>query len=265
MADPRAPDFLLIGPQKSASTSLYEALLAHPQLVAPSKELQFFDVHYTSGMEWYLSKMPARAEGQLIFESCPTYERPFCLKRIAADLPDVKLLVYTLRDPVDRFVSLYLMSRAFNKIASETEYRHKFVLRGEWVSLWLDGLFKMWTGESRSVQEIMDDQDPWYLEAGDYMHQIEVIHGLFGRDRLHLIEFDVLVAQPQAEMGRLCDAVGVDHATLPWAHRLARTDFTSVYDASTEITENDLKRLSAWYRKPNRRLSQYLGHELNWK
>ena len=49
----RLPDFLIIGAQKSGTTSLYYYLAQHPH-VRPSlaKEIHFFDNNYGRGTEW---------------------------------------------------------------------------------------------------------------------------------------------------------------------------------------------------------------------
>src|SRR5436190_13194335 len=52
---PRAlPDFIIIGAQRSGSTSLYNYLAAHPS-VSPTlhKEIHFFDEYFNRGIEWY--------------------------------------------------------------------------------------------------------------------------------------------------------------------------------------------------------------------
>lgn len=53
------PSFLIIGTQKGGTTSLYQYLLQHPQmLAAQQKEIHFFDLKYELGDGWYLSQFP---------------------------------------------------------------------------------------------------------------------------------------------------------------------------------------------------------------
>ena len=102
------PTFLVIGAQKSGTTSLVHYLAAHPQVYARTDELHFFDRYYERGLDWYSSQFEDAAA---VGESSPEYMfRPEVAPRIAADLPGVKL-VAILRDPVDRAYSQYWHNR----------------------------------------------------------------------------------------------------------------------------------------------------------
>ncbi|HBE53503.1 MAG TPA: sulfotransferase, partial [Cyanobacteria bacterium UBA11369] len=47
-------DFIIIGAQKSGTTSLYNYLIQHPQVVpARTKEVHYFDLNFDKGIEWY--------------------------------------------------------------------------------------------------------------------------------------------------------------------------------------------------------------------
>ena len=48
------PDFIIIGVARGGTTSLYEYLIDHPNIVGASrKEVHFFDNHYQKGLAWY--------------------------------------------------------------------------------------------------------------------------------------------------------------------------------------------------------------------
>ena len=48
------PDFMVIGAQKSGTSSLFSYLIQHPQILRPVfKEPYFFDRHYHRGLGWY--------------------------------------------------------------------------------------------------------------------------------------------------------------------------------------------------------------------
>jgi hypothetical protein len=62
------PDYLVIGAQKSATTSLHEYLVSHPDVVAPlEKEVHFFsgDV-FDRGAAWYRAHFPTRRARDVI-------------------------------------------------------------------------------------------------------------------------------------------------------------------------------------------------------
>src|ERR1700742_5139666 len=55
------PDFILIGAQKSGTSSMFAYLKQHPQIVRPIfKEPYFFDRHYDRGLHWYGRNFPSR-------------------------------------------------------------------------------------------------------------------------------------------------------------------------------------------------------------
>lgn len=104
------PNFLYIGPPKSASTWLYEVLAAHPQVFVPTvKDLYFFDRYYDKGLEWYAAHFAgvdhgaggAHAVGELSHDYL--YDAK-AAARIAADL-DAPKLITILRQPMDRTLS----------------------------------------------------------------------------------------------------------------------------------------------------------------
>lgn len=108
------PTFLIIGAQKSGTTSLYELLAEHPEVGrASAKEVHYFDHNYERSLTWYQAHFPRCGEAKHTGESSPYYlYHPLCPPRVHAALPGVKLIVL-LRDPVDRAQSHYHHERAY--------------------------------------------------------------------------------------------------------------------------------------------------------
>ena len=53
----RLPTFLVAGFPKCGTTSLAAWLSAHPEIhVPPRKEIDYFDLHFSRGIEWYRSQ-----------------------------------------------------------------------------------------------------------------------------------------------------------------------------------------------------------------
>ena len=101
------PDFIIIGAQMCGTTSLYDYLAKHPNvLLSYVKEIHFFDHSYNKGLLWYRSFFPLRIiKGKrMTGEASPYYIfHSHSAKRIAKTLPSVKLIVM-LRNPVDRSI-----------------------------------------------------------------------------------------------------------------------------------------------------------------
>jgi hypothetical protein len=111
------PDFLLIGAQRSGTTTLYDLVCQHPQVrPARSKELHYFDLHHERGLSWYRSNFPllprSGVRTWVTGDSSPFYLfHPLVPDRAAAEVPRARLLAI-LRNPVERAYSHYQHERA---------------------------------------------------------------------------------------------------------------------------------------------------------
>lgn len=123
----RVPAFVVLGPQKTGSTALYNFLAWHQRL-APSRrqpdtfeELQYFNTaRYLDGVDWYLSQFlpdvnssdTTSTTATITFEKSANYfDSAMVPRRMAALLPNVKLVVL-LKDPGVRAYSWYQHQRA---------------------------------------------------------------------------------------------------------------------------------------------------------
>lgn len=107
------PNFLIVGAQKSGTSSLFDYIVQHPNVSPPErKEIHYFDYHLDWGLNWYLSHFPKKkhennitgeaSPSYLIFENAPT--------EIKLLFPDIKIIII-LRDPVQRAISQYKMEK----------------------------------------------------------------------------------------------------------------------------------------------------------
>lgn len=112
------PDFVIIGAQKSGTTSLYHVLSQHPYVrPAARKELHYFSIFFHRGLDWYRSCFPSPEQeagrSTITGESSPYYLfHPHAPRRMAEALPQTRLIVL-LRNPVDRAYSHYQMIANF--------------------------------------------------------------------------------------------------------------------------------------------------------
>jgi hypothetical protein len=106
----KKPDFLIVGAQKSGTTTLHYSLSAHKNIfMSNPKELNFFhnDDNYKKGINWYSQHFANCRENQIAGESSPEYIHYNIVPgRIAALLPNVKIIIL-LRNPIDRAYSAY--------------------------------------------------------------------------------------------------------------------------------------------------------------
>ena len=113
MSASRLPNFLVIGAQKAATTTLWAWLRAQPDVFCPPiKEPAYFatEESFTGRGHWYAGLFdpaagrPLRGEASPQYTMFPRYHG--VPERITGTLPDVRL-VYVVRDPVERMRSAY--------------------------------------------------------------------------------------------------------------------------------------------------------------
>lgn len=108
MSPARLPDFLIIGAQKAATTTLLAALREHPDAWLPADEDHYFHdpVFDRTTRDEFLRPYASRTERRVGLK-CPNYlGSPEVPKRVAEMCPNAAI-VACLRNPVDRAVSAY--------------------------------------------------------------------------------------------------------------------------------------------------------------
>ena len=126
------PNFLIVGAQKSGTTTLYDILDMHPEVnMSIIKEINYFTSikKYSKGLKYYSSffKEP-KAEHKITGEASPGYMNTVVIpKMIYDDIGDVKI-VMILRDPIKRAYSQYWDNRRhLSESLSESEIIDKYL------------------------------------------------------------------------------------------------------------------------------------------
>lgn len=252
------PDFIIIGAQKSGTTSLYHYLGQHPHLV-PSrvKEIHWFDGglkpdvdNFLKGEAWYRAYFPLRRhldKHQQVFEASPLYLfNPLVPKRIAELIPQVKLIAI-LRNPVQRAISHYYHER---RIGYESL-----------------PLMEALRAEEQRLKPLIDKEDYKsdgfihysYKIRGHYHEQIKRYLNHFAIKNILLINSEMLLRQPSVTLQRVFRFVGVD------------TEFTiddltprhvASYRTGTEPEVYDY--LKEYFRPHNQALYELVGENYGW-
>jgi hypothetical protein len=206
------PTFIMIGAQRCGTTSLFRALMAHPQVVRPTfhKGINYFDLNYYRGPDWYRGHFPlaeiarrkTRSLGEPVaFEASGYYfYHPFAVERIARDLPGVKLVVM-LRDPVERAFSAY---------------KHEYARDFEWetfekaLELEDDRLI----GEIERMRrdpayESFPHRHHSYRHRGQFAEQLDRVLSHFSRDQLHVMDSETFFTQPAEQYRELLAFLGL--------------------------------------------------------
>jgi Sulfotransferase domain len=256
----RLPDYLIVGAQKSGTTSLWEYLNEHPN-VEPAciKEMNYFDANYQRGIAWYRSHFPLQSEqslpapgGQptLTGESCANYMfHPLAPQRAAETVPDAKI-IFLLRNPVDRAFSHYqLKLRRRQEMLSFEEA--------------IDAEPERLAGEEEKIISDANYDSPthnWYsyLARGRYVDQII-------RWQQHFRPEQILILEAGEFFKRTTDVYQrvIEFLCLP---RWQPTDFGNRFPGKygEKMSDATRHRLVDYFAPYNEQLYTHLGTRFNW-
>ncbi|PLS85638.1 MAG: hypothetical protein CYG60_11550 [Actinobacteria bacterium] len=195
-------DFLVIGAQKSGTTSLFKYLQQHPSLYLPAqKEVDFFsnDERYAKGVHWYIRTYFSGADDLKMWgEASPQYMSYGCAPpRIHAAFPEARLIAI-LRNPIDRVYSHY---RMLVRRGIETRPFSEMVAERGWVT---------------EVPEIATgDRSQYIVSFGMYGKILERYLQHFAREQILILFQEDLSSDPQQVVARLFSFLGVDNGYVP--------------------------------------------------
>jgi hypothetical protein len=179
------PDFLVIGAQKSGTTSLYEYLRSHPQVFMPDiKELDFFTpgLNWERGFPWYERLFAEARNGHSVVGEASTSYTKYpryvgSAELIAQYLPRARL-IYAVRHPIDRLRSHYVHNIAFGT-------------------------------ETASLAEAVE-RNPDYINFSKYAMQLDQYDALFPPEQLLVITSEALKSVRAETLRQVYGFIGVD-------------------------------------------------------
>ena len=194
-------DFLLIGAQKSGTTSLWKHIAAHPQIFVPAtKEVEFFSnpQRFEQGLDWYWNTYFAGAPDAACKGEATTQYMMFpeVPRRIHDTFPNVKLLAL-LRNPIDRAYSHYRMS----------------VMRGYETRSFEDCVDALQSPSDRGDGVLDIHRD--YFRFGEYGRIFESYLEHFDTGQFNLVFTETLDADPARLTRNVYEFLGVDPEFYP--------------------------------------------------
>ncbi len=251
-------NFSIVGAQKGGTTSLDRYLSQHPQIrTAPQKEVHFFDLQFERGHEWYESQFPIDRDNNpfdrdlKVGEASPYYLFHPCVpERMASVYPGIKLIVM-LREPVDRAISHYhhAVRHGFEPLSfAEAIVAEPDRLRDEAAKLICGHVDFSYSHQHHS-----------YLARGRYLEQIQCWEQFFPRSQFLYTDSACFFADPEPELLRVCDFLGVEPFTLPEypSHNPGVGDDGAIDPAIVD-------RLTEEFRPHNRALFDWLDLDFGW-
>ena len=259
-------DFIVIGAQKSATTSLFRYLQQHPEINMPAdKEAPFFseDRFYSLGWEDFArTRFDPSTSGQFWGTVSPQYMSDQRVPaRIAQHMPNTRLIAL-LRNPVDRAYSHYRMAvrrgtenRSFPEAVDDLRSIHH-------------QHFDLAAPDAQIENGIKNCEEEYYLAWGEYGRVLELYRRYFENDRILVLYMNDLKNNPDETVRTALEFIGADSQIIPanvgkvyhtggtkriipetWKHFLRDQDwFRSLWHLVPEQTRGNI---NYWYEQLN--------------
>ncbi len=245
------PEFLIVGAQKAGTTSLYNCLKQHPAIVpARTKEIHYFSQHFDKGLDWYLEHFPERASDKISGEASPFYLfHPGSAKRIASQLPDIKIIIL-LRNPTQRAISHY--HQQARRHHEKLPMMEAFLAENERIG---NAWNKLLAGKQLSGMKI---QQCSYLKRGEYLEQILRYEQYFSPGQICILESSDFFDHPQAVLGKVFTFLNIDPHFVPadlWPRKPGN------YEHADPAV---LTFLNQHFASHNEALFKHLDYRFNW-
>lgn len=260
------PNFIIIGAGKSGTSSLYEYICSHPQIISSlKKELRFFNYkpNFHKGVDWYLSHFPPIPQGKNLItgEATPGYFGSDVQESIYSLFPNIKLIAI-VRNPVDRAFSQYnhwvrngIERRSFQEaVTSEIEKLESFLNSIDILELKKTEKIKE---ICRQVRKGNSKEKTCYLWEGLYVYFLQKWTNYFSKEQLLVLASEDFYAQPEVEMKKVNSFLGLPDYRLTQYKKYNAGKYSS-------IDEKLYGRISEFFQPHNQRLEEYLNRKFNW-
>ncbi|MEJ7631917.1 MAG: sulfotransferase domain-containing protein, partial [Rubrobacteraceae bacterium] len=200
------PDFVVIGAQKSGTTSFYRDVIRHPHVGrSTKKEVHFFDHNFDKGLDWYRAHFPSPElkDGRrtITGEASPYYlAHSLAPERAAKVVPQAKLIAL-LRNPANRAYSHYQHAVRYGRDPLSFE----------------DAIEAEEDRMRKSRDKILAEQGftpaipsgRSYLARGVYVDQLLEWNRFFDRDQLLVLKAEDYFADSPGAMKTVLDFLGL--------------------------------------------------------
>ena len=242
-----APDFIIIGAAKCGTSSLYNYLSHHPQILLPhKKEIDFFWKKFEYGIDWYLAQFPTISDRPnfITGEASTNYIRFLIVaERIKEHFPQTKLIVL-LRNPVERTVSWH-----YHKLNS---------------GLTTGTLAEAVAQEMKQLENFSEEDiirkghhNPDNILGSLYLYKLRAWMELFDREQFCVIRSEDLYAHPAEVMKKVYSFLGLSEQPLD--------EYPQVNVGSYQPISDELRKtLTDYFQPHNQKLEEFLGMKLNW-
>ncbi|HLH61715.1 MAG TPA: sulfotransferase domain-containing protein [Ktedonobacteraceae bacterium] len=259
------PDFIIIGVARGGTTSLYEYLIDHPNIVGASrKEIHFFDNQYQKGLKWYRGQFPysmqkyyaehVQKKDFVTGEASPYYIfHPHAARRLKKALPNVKMIVL-FRNPIERAFSHYCWEVGWGD--EKLSFEEAIEREQERISVPEQELAQRYS---------FNHQHYSYLARGLYADQLEKWFSLFPREQFLLLKSEDMYKDAASIYKQTLEFLNVPYSD----SKALKTEFKQYnkpkYTPPKKMDPELRKRLVDYFEPHNQRLYKLVGRDFGWE
>jgi hypothetical protein len=199
----KRPDFFIVGAFKAGTTALYEYLRAHPQIfMSVPKEPMFFGNDLTPRyrrmtQDEYVALFRVARDDQHAGEASPWYLYSKTAAQEIRDFDAEAKAIIMLRNPVDVMYSQH-SQLVFNQREDLTDFAQALAAEDDRMA------------GHRVPADAIRPEALYYRHSVDFPEQVARYFDVFGREAVHVVVFDDLVADPRAVYRSTLEFLDVD-------------------------------------------------------
>ena len=250
------PDFFVIGPGRTGTTSLFYYLDQHPSLSKSAyDELGFFDVNFHLGFHWYRSLFPSiltkfriksKTNFFMTYDVTPSYvRRPWIARRIKKLFPNSKLII-VLRNPIDKTYSHYYLST----ISGETRTFEEVIKKD------MDDISK-WNVNLKDDNYFATKVENSKLARGFYVEQLLPWFELFPKNQILIISSEELATNTKNVMSEIFKFLNLPDYEIPNIEKVNVSKYS-------KMNPETRKLLIEYFKPHNEKLYEFLNLRFNW-
>ena len=251
------PDFFVIGPGRTGTTSLFYYLDQHPSLSKSAyDELGFFDVNFHLGFHWYRSLFPSiltkfriklKTNFFMTYDVTPSYvRRPWIARRIKELLPNSKLIV-VLRNPIDKVYSHYS-----NTVTNFSETRSfEEVIKED-----MDDVLK-WNIDLKDDIYFGTNVENSKLARGFYAEQLIPWFELFPKNQILVISSEELASNTKNTVNEIFKFLNLPEYEIPNIDKVNVSKYSKMNPQTRKI-------LIDFFKPYNEQLFKFLDKKFDW-
>jgi hypothetical protein len=250
------PDFFVIGPGRTGTTSLFYYLDQHPSLSKSAyDELGFFDVNFHLGFHWYRSLFPSiltkfriksKTNFFMTYDVTPSYvRRPWIARRIKKLFPNSKLII-VLRNPIDKTYSHYYLST----LSGETRNFEEVIKKD------MDDISK-WNVNSKDDNYFATKVENSKLARGFYVEQLLPWFELFPKNQILIISSEELASNTKNVMSEIFKFLNLPDYKIPNIEKVNVSKYSKMNPDTRKI-------LIDFFKPYNEQLFKFLDRKFDW-